>query len=58
MGFWDKVSKIASTIIEEGPGVISALAEEGAKRQGQVYKNAERKINEYEKKSIKCGKIR
>lgn len=50
MGFWDTIGKIATTIIEEGPEVLSALAQEGAKRQEQAYKNAERKFSEYDRK--------
>ncbi|MBU3188775.1 hypothetical protein K9O30_06320 [Clostridium bowmanii] len=50
MGFWDKVGKFAATIIEEGPELLSALAEKGAKQQGQALKNAEHRINEYERK--------
>lgn len=48
MGFWNKVGKIATTLLEEGPELLSALAEEGAKKQRQMYKDAEHKMKEYE----------
>ncbi|GEM_PF-478014 len=50
MGFWDKIGKVATTIIDKAPAVLSALAEEGAKQQGKMYKNAENKMKEYERK--------
>jgi hypothetical protein len=54
MGVWDKIGKIASVIIEEGPGVISSIAEGGAKKQGRIYKNAEYKMKDYEQKVSKA----
>lgn len=48
MGFWNKVGKIATTLLEEGPELLSALAEEGSKKQRQMYKDAEHKMKEYE----------
>lgn len=42
MGFWDNLGKLANVILEEGPKIVSALAEEGAKKQAEIQKRTEK----------------
>jgi hypothetical protein len=50
MSFWKKVGKVVEAAIENGPAIIEAMQQEGAKRQASFQKEAEKKINNYEKK--------
>jgi hypothetical protein len=50
MGFWNKVGNVVGTALEVGTEIISALAQEGAKKQASMLKEAERQVNTHERK--------
>lgn len=50
MGFWSKVGKLASVVVEKAPDILSALAAEGAKRQAEAQQRYAKQIYEYERK--------
>lgn len=50
MGFWNKLGNVAFTIIEVGTEIAGALAQEGAKKQAALHKEADRRIGSHERK--------
>lgn len=50
MGFWNKVGNAVVTVIDVGTEIVGALANEGAKKQESLHKQAERRINTHERK--------
>lgn len=54
MGFWSKVGKIASVVVDKAPEVLATLAAEGAKKQEEAQKRYGKQISEYERKLEKA----
>lgn len=49
MSFWNKVGKIVETVVEHAPAIMESIQQDGAKKQASLQKEAERRINHYER---------
>lgn len=55
MGFWNKVGKVVGTVIQNAPAVMEKMQQEGAKQQATMRKEAERRINDHERKVVQAS---